>query len=69
MGMRVPTSRDYHKQLLILYISKYHARLKVNVQNLFFFLIFSPFLPFYFPVFYFQVSAAISGHVAQLAPS
>ena len=65
MGMRVPTSRDYHKQLLILYISKYHARLMVNVQNLFcfFFLSSPPFLPFYFPVFYFQVSVAISGHV------
>ena len=62
MGMRVPTSWGYHKQLLIFDISKCHARLKVNVQNLFFSLS-SPFLPFYFPVFYFQVNVAISGHV------
>lgn len=65
MGMRVPTSQGYHKQLLIFDISKYHASLKVNLQNLFclFFLSSPPFLPFYFHDFYFQVNVAISGHV------
>lgn len=65
--MRVSTSRDYCKELLIFGISKYRARLEVNVQNLFSFLPSPPFLPFCFPTFYFQVCVAIGGHVVPRA--
>lgn len=34
MGTRLPTSQGYHKELLKFYIIKYHARRKLNTQNL-----------------------------------
>lgn len=54
MGMRVSASQGYRKELLNYDAAMFCARLKVKFQNLFSFLpSSSPFLPFYFPVFYF----------------
>lgn len=68
MGTRVPASQAYHKELLTFYIAEDHARLKLNILNLFSFLPSRPFLPLYFPIFYFQVYLAVAGHVIPMAP-
>lgn len=61
VGMRVSTSQGCPKELLKFDTAKY------QVQNLFSFLPSPLFLPFYFPIFHFQVYVSFGGHVTPMA--